>query len=362
MKRILFISLAFAALISCSKTAPVYEPASEIAITPVNGNITKSMMQTGPFDGETFKVWAWFNPVGVTPNAVETFQKGFDDATTNVYIDKKPFEKKSNGKWGGEVAYYWPSVGSLVFAGYHAPGLQDSQVSYTFDKDNNKMVFTGVQQGVVANSGYSEDIMYFNMTPSSYNKSSLDVAVEFKHALSWITVTLAKRVDPVIEAEITINSVKFTGVAPSGNGTVDGALPISWTTTGTPVTFSLPDLPKTIEYDLEVVDGETTYKTKIYTLQEHLFIPQDINGLLTVNYTVKSTDNSAFTETYEINLGNLKDGKAQTKWEPAKHYTYNLSIGTDEITVTPTVGDWTGVGTDILIPLPDDMYDNTGNE
>jgi len=79
--------------------------------------------------------------------------------------------------------------------------------------------------------------------------------------------------------------------------------------------------------------------------------------LLTVNYTVKSTDDSAFTETYEINLGKLKDGKAQTKWEPAKHYTYNLSIGTDEITVTPTVGDWTGVGTDILIPLPDDMYD-----
>ena len=233
MKRIFLITLAIAALASCSKTAPVYEPTEEITITPVNENITKSMMPEGAFLGESFNVWSWFNPASATSN-IATFQSGFAGGSTTMYVNEKPFVQKNNGKWGGKVSYFWPSVGSLVFAGYHAPALTDGtnntvdQVTYTFNGTENKMVFSNVPQGKVAANGYSEDIMYFNMTPSSYNKSSLDVSVDFKHALSWITVTLAKRTDPVIDAKITIKNVSFTNVAPSGTGTVLGDKDITW--------------------------------------------------------------------------------------------------------------------------------------
>jgi hypothetical protein len=177
------------------------------------------------------------------------------------------------------------------------------------------------------------------------------VGFEFKHALSWITVTLAKRVNPVIDAKITIENVAFTKISSTGNGVVEGTDPIEWTTTATATTFDLPDLPMEIDYDK--TDG--TIKTKIYKLEEHLFIPQDINGFLLVKYTIESTDGASFTEIYPINIKSLKTG-AHSTWAPGKHYTYNLSIGTDEILVTPSVDEWDPVPTDVLIPLPDSMY------
>lgn len=363
MRQILIITLAIAALASCSKTAPVYEPAEEISIAPVNENITKSMMPEGAFLGESFNVWSWFNPASAASD-IQTFQAGFSDGSTTMYVDEKPFVEKTNGKWGGKVSYFWPSVGSLVFAGYHAPALTDGtngttdQVTYNFSATENKMVFSNVSQGKVAADGYSEDIMYFNMTPSSYNKSSLNVSVDFKHALSWITVTLAKRVDPIIDAKITIKNVSFSKVATTGTGTVDGDADIKWVAGTDNQTVNILDEAYVIDYVTEGEGENQTYKTKVYTLDEYLFIPQDIKGLLSITYSVESTDGSVFTETYEVNLANLKDEKAQTKWEPGKHYTYNLSIGTDEITVTPTVGGWDPKSLDVLIPLPEDMYDN----
>lgn len=352
MKKV-FLIATLVALASCSKTNPVYEQTGEIHLTPVSENVTKSMMTTSKFQGQAFKVWSWFNQEEAQANAISVFQDGFADDAENptyIYVDEKPFIQKNAEKdfWGGDVAYYWPNTGSLLFAGYHAPNLSDDQVTYTFSETENKMEFIGVEQGVVSDTGYAEDIMYFNMTPSSFDNKSLSVGFEFKHALSWITVTLAKRVNPVIDATVTIENVAFTQISSTGNGVVEGTDPIKWTTT-TAATFNLPGLPMEIDYDMSEAPA---VKTKIYKLEEHLFIPQGINGLLLVKYTIESTDGAKFTEIYPINLKALKTG-AHSTWEPGKHYTYNLSIGTDEILVTPSVDDWDSVPTDVLIPLPD---------
>lgn len=356
MKKALII-IAAVAMVACSKTDLVYEK-NELYISPVAENTTKAMMPSGKFLGESFDVWAWHNPNAATPNAVQIFQDGFADESTTVYVDEKTFIKKNVEKdlWGGKIAYYWPNTGSLLFAGYHAPGLNDNQVTYTFNATENKMVFTDVKQSAVTPEGYADDIMYFNMTPSSYNKMSNEVHLKFNHALSWITVTLAKRADPVIEAEICIEDVTFTSVCEKGTGTVNEFSPISWEASDAK-DFAFSGLPMVLEYDM--INGKEA--TKIYKLQEHLFIPQGINGLLVVTYSVKSADDSKFTEIYKVDLTALKEGSHNT-WDAGKHYTYNLSIGTDEILVTPSVEPWENVGTDILIPLPEDMYDNTQNQ
>lgn len=358
MKKVLTI-IAALTLLACSKTEPVYDQQDEIIISPISENTTKAMMPKGEFLGESFNVWAWHNPTSALADAVAKFQSGFADGNTTLYVDEKPFVEKDAAKnlWGGKVSYYWPNTGSLLFAGYHAPGLADDQVTYTFNATDNKMVFTDVKQSAVTAEGYADDIMYFNMTPSSYNKITNEVNLKFRHALSWITVTLAKRADPVIEAEITIEDVTFTSVSEQGTGTVDKFAPISWVASN-PKDLKHPGLPMVIEYDM--IDGKEA--TKIYKLQEHLFIPQQIAGLLVVTYTVKSADEdgSKFTEIYKVDLRSLKEG-AHNTWDAGKHYTYNLSIGTDEILVTPSVEPWENVGTDILIPLPEDMYDNTQN-
>lgn len=357
MKKVLTIIAALAA-VACSKTTPVYEQAGEINITPVSDNVTKAMMPSGKFLGESFMVWAWHNPSTANADAVATFQQGVSDQTTTLYVNEKPFIQKDAVKdlWGGKTAYYWPNTGSLLFAGYHAPGLKDDQVTYTFGATENKMMFLNVKQSVVTPEGYADDIMYFNMTTSSYNKVTNNVSLKFNHALSWITVTLAKRSDPVIEAEITIEDVTFTSVSETGNGTVEGTSLIKWEVADDKA-FSFPGLPMVIDYETGT-DGRPA--TKIYKLQEHLFIPQAIDGMLVVTYSVKSTDDSKFTEIYKVDLTTLKEG-AHNLWEAGKHYTYNLSIGTDEILVTPSVEPWVNVGTDILIPLPEDMYDDVQN-
>lgn len=370
MKKAFIIALALSSALACSKTDVQYEPTGEITITPVNSNVTKSMMGGSAFLGETFNVWAWYSPNTAGQNVISRWQSDFsdDDTRPRLYIDDKPFVKKDdqNNKWGGQVAYFWPKVGSLVFAGYHAPDLTDGtsgnadQVTYTFDGNNNFMTFMDVDQKKILPDGYAEDIMYFNMTPNSYNYANKNVNLSFKHSLSWITVTLAKCVDPRIDATITVSEVKFTEVAHTGTGTVDGSSDITWAIDPQSVDQTYI-LNTDMQIDYQYLDNGNV-ATKVYKLDEYLFIPQDINGLLSITYTVESEDKSSFTETYRVRLNHLKDeSQRHNKWEPAKHYTYNLTIGTDEIRVDPTVETWGTKDTGISIPLPEDWYDNLEN-
>lgn len=377
MKKLFIIILALAMSAACSKTEVQYEPTGEIVISPVNSNLTKSMMESGEFLGESFNVWAWYNPVSAMDNATTAFMAGFDDNETTLYINEKPFVPKGDpqdNKWGGKVSYFWPKLGSLVFAGYYAPKLTDGtngtedQVTYTFNRSQNVMTFNNVKQTKVVppttvngeeSKTFEEDIMYFNMTPASYNHANNSVNLPFKHALSWITVTLAKGVEPKIDAKIIVKRVWFSQVAEEGDGNVIGASDIVWT----------PDADSKKECNVLNDDFVVDYSTdsngevssRVYKLDEYLFIPQNIDGWLNITYVVESTDQSAFTETYSIRLASLKGEAAHNKWEPAKHYTYSLTIGTDEIKVNPTVETWGDKNTPVSIPLPEDLYDNLEN-
>lgn len=363
MKKLLLFTLAIAAVCSCSKSDITYEEQEEISVLPVSRNVTKSVMVGNDFLGSEFKVWAWFNQLGAGENRISAWQQGFaQNATspTTVYVNEKSFVKKDESKnlWGGRTAYYWPKTGSLIFAGYYAPNLTgEDDVTYTFDTDDNYMMFNNVQQTKLTSSGYTEDIMYFNITPSSYNSANKVVPVYFKHALSWITVTLCKKPHPVIDARIVIHDVIFTNVCSKGNGKVENQSTISWTTdkTGTKEDFIvLKDGNVELEYDTSTKDeeGKTVYKSVIKTCDEYLIIPQSINGFLKVRYSVISTDESTFTETYTVDLKNLNQA-SHNVWEPGKHYVYNIAVGTDELMVTPIVKDWEEVPTSIIIPMPE---------
>ena len=81
-----------------------------------------------------------------------------------------------------------------------------------------------------------------------------------------------------------------------------------------------------------------------------IIIPQAMGGNLVVNYTIKSNDGSAFTETKTIALRGMvgtvsgeATGKQLTAWQPAKHYTYTITIGTSEILIEPSVDNWKDV-------------------
>lgn len=360
MKKIVLPILMIAAFVSCSKTDVAYEPSKEIGIVPVNENVTKSVMSGTEFVGESFNLWAWYQETPAGADKISTWQDGFAAdaaAPTTLYIDEKPFVERHADKnlWGGETPYFWPKTGSLIFAAYHAPSLTVADaVTYTFDGTDNYMSFSNVPEVKLTDSGYAEDVMYANMTTSSFNGNSNEVSIEFKHALTWITVTVCKKSNPEIPATITMHDVYFTTVDSEGDGKVENQETIVWTSKGESDNLDVLDSDVELKYNITEAT-ETTERiveSVITTLDEYLIIPQNIEGELKVRYTVESTDHSKFTETYTVNLTSLKDG-SHNAWLPGKHYTYNLQIGTDELLVSPVVTDWEPVDTSILIPLPE---------
>lgn len=330
MKKIFLAIAAVAALASCSKSEATYDDVQkEISFSPVTKNITKSMVTDNAFPiSESFNVWAWYKQLPASTSIADWQAENTID--NQWYIVEKPFVNNDATTWKGQTSYYWPKLGSLLFAGYYPTSLEGN-VSYEFENEimggDNKMVFSGIYQSKVAATGYSEDIMYFNMTGVS--SASGPVAVIFRHALSWITVNVKKSADA---PKIVIDEIKFTKVNDKGTGTVDNSAAnneIVWVTEG--------------NIDAETVFGNNVELATTDTkLVEPLFIPQTMAGNLVIKYTIYSSPTEFFTETYTASLNSFKtsEAAAMTKWEPAKHYTYNIEIGTSEILIKPTVQTW----------------------
>lgn len=379
MKKIFLALAALATLAACTKSEVEYVSAgNEITFAPVAKNITKSMITTSAFPtSESFNVWAWYNQI-----EKGTEVSNWDTSTDTEYFSEGTFVYREGTDWGGQTPYYWPKVGSLLFAGYY-PTSVASKVDYTFDATANKMVFTNIGQGTVASTGTTEDLMYFNMTASSYNNGP--VAVVFKHALSWITVNLSRPDENPVDSttgkvseypKIKVNSVTFTNVNNQGTGTVTGTDgTIEWEVNGTAA-------PTVVTPAAGVVLSKTPAKQA-----EPLFIPQefavdneataDINETmeLQVNYTIYSSAEEYFTETHTTKLNGMLGNKLKTddngnvitdsegnpeyvetdiniklnSWEPAKRYIYNISIGIEEILIEPTVETWTPI--EINVPV-----------
>ena len=336
MKKIFLALAAVAALAACSKTEAEYEQTGEIGFLPVTRNMTKSMMTGTTFQtSEEFNLWAYYKPVAATD--VNSWLAAAGDA--QEYLDEKTFaydEGKDGGKWAGKYSqYFWPKNGSLVFVGYY-PASLEAKVHYDFEEQT--MTFSNIQQSKVETSGYSEDIMYFNMTPS-YSGNA--VHAEFKHALSWISLVLKKDAATSADAKITVEKVEFTQVKPVGNGIVAEANDIVWAATGTPATVDiLDDKDATTKNDVVLALNTDNTPEPI----QPLFIPQTMAGDLVITYTITSKDNSYFREVKTIALNSMKSGsETLTEWEPAKHYTYTITIGTTEILVDPQVTTWVGV-------------------
>lgn len=364
MKKIFFALAAVAALAACSKVEATYEQDVEISFNPVAANRTKAMVAATTFPEEQFNVWGYYKQIAQGKTIAEWMASSLEQ---QEYIVEKPFAKKTTGLWGGVHSYFWPKVGSLMFVGYY-PTSAAGNVDYTFNGTQSKMTVTDYVAGDYNTTGYvataaathTEDFMYFNMTPTSYNSTTQstvgvvgnNVDVVFRHALSWINVVLVQdnTTPNTSDAKITVHSVKFTSVLPQGDAVVDntpGALTdeIVWTAEGTAVNVEV--CPNDDASTTDVAENDIVLTTTNNALaKQPIIIPQTMAGNLVVKYTISSTDGSKFTETKSVNLRGLAGNGA---WQPGKKYTYTITIGTSEILIDPAVTDWTPVGVEVPI-------------
>ena len=336
MKKIFLALAAVAALAACSKTE-YDEDLKEISLVAVPQNITKAMI-TGESMPRTdlFNVWAWYKQLDPTTSIAEWQADGTDN---QWYVEEKPFGyRHATNNWGGVTPYYWPKLGSLLFAGYYPVDIKNS-VEYFFTATDNRMVFNNIPQSEVNDideDEFTEDIMYFNMTGVS--SAAGPVSVIFRHALSWITVNVKKSEG---SPKIVIDEIKFTEVDSKGTGTVYNSVDdneIKWVTED--------------NNDETVFGTDVELQESATKLVEPLFIPQTMNGKIVITYTIYSSPTEYFTETYTADLNSFKEKDSATtltKWEPAKHYTYNIEIGTSEIFIRPTVAKWD----EVVVPVDD---------
>ena len=333
MKKLIIIALIIGFASACTKSSIRYEQPGEISFRPVTAMTTKAAISgtTYPEDS-TFNVWAWWGDVQEN-TSLSKFPSGAE-----IYLNKRPFGKDENGNsWVGlDVPYFWPTRGSLVFAGYSPVSAKAQNFSYSWS--NKTMTITAYEQSTDISK--TVDLMWFDVTERSYsdnnNKNAQDesvngVPVVFKHLLSWLTFKFTK-------SDNIITGVELLGIETKARFT---SSPAAGTENWTDHTDS-STMPVWRGSE-KITDGEKVLES---TDNGVLVIPQPCTAehvQLQIRYKTSETGNEN-TKTVYLTAG--ADGHI---WKPGKHYTYTITFGQNEILVLPDVTDWETVTVDIEV-------------
>lgn len=344
MKRLVIAALAIGALAACTKSNVQYEQPGEISFQPVAQKATKAT-STGtsyPTD-EKFNVWAWWDDSSVSD------APSYGDYVANPYISEGEFKLKTGTSWGGTDPYYWPTTGSLVFAGYSPASAKTNPSQFSYDLSAKTFKATDyVQSRELAST---TDLMWFDVTDKSYNnnanKNSQNadvngVPVVFKHALSWLTFQF-KLKDADVPEKWEITKVMLTGIEDKATFTaVKGGTP-SW---NTPVYSS----DGTGKDQFTVFAGSHTVKSTVAVLEGTGAGSTDTGSVIVIPQSCADTD-AALVVTYNLTgtPGNVLSGQTVTlplnvtgnKWVSGYHYIYTVTFGDNEILIVPEVTAWT---------------------
>ena len=334
MKKLFIIALIIGFASACTKSSIQYEQPGEISFRPVTAMTTKAAVIGTEYPKDAahkFNVWAWWIETS------DTTRKAYYPEYAEMYLNKRTFKHDSGNSWvGDEVPYFWPTRGSLVFAGYSPVSAIAQNFSYSWA--NREMTITAYQQPTDISE--TVDLMWFDVTERSYsdnnNKNAQDesvngVPVVFKHLLSWLTFKFTK-------SDNIITGVELLGIETKARFT---SSPAAGTENWTDHTDS-STMPVWSGSE-KITDGEKVLES---TDNGVLVIPQPCTAehvQLQIRYKTSETGNEN-TKTVYLTAGT--DGHI---WKPGKHYTYTITFGDNEILVLPDVTDWETVTVDIEV-------------
>ena len=345
MKKLIIAALAIAAMAACTKSNVQFDQPSEIAFQPVAQKATKAAVVGPQYPTRAeynFNVWAWWG----NDNAVVTEDYSHFG---NKYIDNKTFTHRENNIWGGVTSYYWPTTGSLVFAGY-SPATNEGG-TFTYTPSTKTFKVENYKQSNLTSK--TKDLMWFDITSDSYNTRKINdassveiisenagVPVTFKHALSWLTFRF-NVANPATSENWTVTEVKLNGINTIGTGTaVKGQETVAWNP------ISEPDVITVFTGSHSVVYKDNDNDASNVDDGGVIVIPQPCTTVTIkftqVNYAGGSQEQEI---TLPLNAGAV-DGNA---WKSGKKYIYTIKFDADEILITPTVADWTNVTVDIPV-------------
>lgn len=353
MKKLFFIAaIASAALVSCTKNevTPVSFEKEITFAAPVVGPQTKAP-QYGEIpvaynENESFGVYAVHSDDDLTTWAAGSLYMGSTGAGLLC-------KKHSTGNyWAPEKPYYWPKEGKLSFAAY-SPYEVSGTVTY------GAAGLSVVGHNVSVNTANHVDFMYaprvYNYTASTVaggdevdDKHSYEgVDILFKHAMSSIVFKVKR--DPSIHenTDITLNKITLEKpymVADFKETVTDGP-----TYVPAPVWSNWSTRQDIITYNTSVA-LTTTLKEYVNNGDDDIIlIPQTLADVVKVvlDYTITNPAGQSVHQVSDIQLKST----GTTAWEIGKRYTYNITIGLEEIRFDPAVTDWSDVDPSTNITL-----------
>lgn len=329
MKRFFICAaVAIVALASCSKTEVVNTSApEEIGFKAVTGVMTKGVQTTASFT-QDMGVLAYN-----TTDLTEYFENAqFEKAATTVDVTTVDPETGDESTvavttWNGTTAKYWPIDSELdfvVYSPYQATG--DPATVVVTNTAESKKLTVAVADNNKTSLADQTDYMYGAEYYAGHDKEEAFVRVNFKHALSWITVNFTGN------ANVTIVSAVLDDTAQDG-------------------TYTVQYLPEVDPENSEITwvpgdaDNDLTLKPTTATALS--------GNALSTDYMVVPTAASSITIKY--NIGGMT-GRDLTKiidlpgtWTAGTHYTYNVNIGANEIKFSTSVTDWGTSSTSVEI-------------
>lgn len=364
MKKIALLAvMSFAALAACTKNEPAPSVSEQQEITfasPVVGVSTK-VPTYGLLSGDypttqTFNVWAWYSEK-------DTYDgegvKYMTDVT--VAYDSENFNESEteNGAWAPTPTYYWPKNGKLTFDAYSPTELNTkATVGCTASKGltiGNYTVPTTLEQQIdVLYSDRAADKVSTSFTAGTTYEG---VDIVFNHALAAVDFTI-KQSEAYPEGTIKVKDIVINALS-NGDfahnitypaGTADPA----WTNQETPAEY------KALAYadyanSLQPVNAEGAAGATVLVLPQEFSAENDVT--ITVNYYIKNQNEDALPQKAVFHLKDAanQSGEYQAdqssvtvdKWEMGKKYTYNLTIGLDDIFFAPTITEWVGVNVNL---------------
>ena len=335
MKKIFISLLAVAALAACSKSEVTYEPTGEISFAPVTRLNTKAAVNDTDYP-DALNMYVFAN-AGAAGAQLSTFNE--------PYLANAEFAHGSHAEnvFGGVTPYYWPNVKKLIFSGYSESGNAASlnpRPTYELTNDVWEIKMKGYAPGTGTATLGDNDLMWFPTTAQSYGKADMmgdgkEVEVVMQHACSWVTINI--KGDATTGAANTtwkILDLTIADLAQSGDVVLGSAA--NWTPSTETSVFDVYQATEGKALTTEYVDyTQLSYKDLIV-------IPQ-ATKTLKVKYSYVSQA-GAGTDGKDIVIEEEKDilltyGDG-TAWQPGAHYIYNITIGTLEILIEPTVKNW----------------------
>lgn len=348
MKRILVSFLAIAALVGCSKADITYDDQpQEIGFTPYSKKSVKSAVTTTDYPN-SLNMYVFAQAGAADAEDVTTYNEPyfknaeFNDKSTN----------QADGIFSGTAQpYYWPNVKRLIFSGVSASGNVNNGVTPTYAKNATtnawEITLNGYEPGTGTTKLGDNDLMWFPTT-TSYSKDEIigtgkpgHVDVTMQHACSWITINIKGDA-------ITGNSNTAWEIV---NLTINNVANSAKAVLGTTATWSdLTDVNNVTVFNNSegralTYSNTTGFVGEDYTqinIKDLILIPQATKTLtLTYQYVSQKGTNGAadivITEVKNVPLTYIND----EGWKPGAHYIYNITIGTSEILIEPTVSVWT---------------------